>query len=120
MFVNLSNHPSSGWSKEQHEAASQYGEIKDIPFPVIDPGWDSEKVAALASLFYAQVVGALQTTPKNSAVHIAGEPVFCFYLICSLLREDYIVLASTTERIVKEDGDRKVSKFIFVQFRQYK
>ncbi|MDZ7879495.1 MAG: hypothetical protein U5L45_17595 [Saprospiraceae bacterium] len=33
MLLNLSNHPSVSWTKQQFDAAvEQYGSIKDVPF----------------------------------------------------------------------------------------
>ena len=37
IFINCSNHPSRYWSREQIEAAEQYGEVVDIRFPIVDP-----------------------------------------------------------------------------------
>lgn len=33
MFINLTNHPSDKWSKEQLEAARKYGEVVELVFP---------------------------------------------------------------------------------------
>jgi hypothetical protein len=48
MLINLSNHPSSGWSETQLKAAREWGRIVDISFPVIDPEDDSENIKQLA------------------------------------------------------------------------
>ena len=37
MFINLTNHSSTNWSKKQRKAAEVYGQIIDMPFPVIQP-----------------------------------------------------------------------------------
>lgn len=120
MFVNLSNHPSSGWSKEQHEAASQYGEIKDIPFPVIDPGWDTELVEICAIDYLGYCKDLIQENKISSVIHLMGEHIFCFILAQLLLKEGYVCLTSTTERIVSVCDNVKTSCFVFVSFRKYK
>lgn len=39
MLVNLSNHPSMMWAKEQMETALLlYGTVGDCPFPDVEPG----------------------------------------------------------------------------------
>ena len=47
VFINLSNHPSNAWSKEQYEAASEYGEVVDIPFPQIEASSSEEDIENL-------------------------------------------------------------------------
>ena len=44
MFINHTNHPSQYWSDEQLTAAHQYGEVVDIPFPLIDPTLSSNEI----------------------------------------------------------------------------
>ena len=44
MFINHTNHPSQYWSDEQLAAAHQYGEVVDIPFPLIDPALHSDEI----------------------------------------------------------------------------
>ena len=43
-FINLSNHPSDKWDEKQMEAAKQYGEVMDIPFPSIPAQADENEV----------------------------------------------------------------------------
>lgn len=120
MFINLSNHPSNLWDKSQLSSASTYGEIEDIPFPMIPPEWDTEQVTEMAEFYFNKINSKLNIIKKVSAVHIAGEAVFCFHLITLLLNEEYTVITSTTQRIVKEEDGKKISLFNFVKFRRYK
>lgn len=119
MFINLSNHPSNLWDNNQLSSAQTYGEIKDIAFPVISPEWSTEQVAEIVKFYFRKINLELSTVKKTSAIHIAGEPVFCFLLIQSLLKEGYTVLTSTTERTVIEEGNTKTSVFKFIKFREY-
>lgn len=120
MLINLSNHPSIKWGEAQKAAASVYGEIKELPFPQISPEWNTEEVEAKAYTFYLDCVELLEKEKSPSAIHLAGEPIFCFLLAQMLLRAGYRCLTSTTKRKVIEVGDTKTSEFQFVGFREYK
>ena len=120
MLINLSNHPSANWSAEQKNAAElQYGKIVDLPFPNIPAEWDAEEVVELANDYLRRCERLLDNGDPASAVHLAGEPVFCFVLAQLLLKAGVICLVSTTERIVCEDNGTKTSVFRFNRFRKY-
>ena len=116
MFINLTNHPSFGWSKEQLEAAQQYGEIVDLSFPVVEPGFTSKDVNELADVAVEGILD-LDATP---VVHVMGEMTFTYAVVSRLKARGITCLASTTERntIMTADG-KKISEFKFVQFREY-
>lgn len=70
---------------------------------------------------YRKKIKELLPEPDGiSVIHVMGESVFTFMLVSLLLSEQYIVFASTTERIVSYEGDKKISTFKFVRFRSYK
>jgi len=116
MFINLSNHPSEGWSEEQLAAAHQYGEIVDIHFPNIEPTFTSSMVNSLADI----TIDTITAIGKDIIVHIMGEMTFTFAIVTRLKALGIACLASTTERntITTPDG-KKISEFKFVQFREY-
>ncbi|MBQ8702266.1 MAG: CRISPR-associated protein [Prevotella sp.] len=116
MFINLTNHPSSGWSQEQREAARQYGEIVDISFPIIEPYFTKAEVEELADI----TVETIKNLDANPVVHVMGEMTFTYAIVVRLKSQGITCVASTTERLVKilPDG-KKVSEFKFVQFREY-
>lgn len=118
MFINFSNHPLVTWSEEQLNAARQYGELEEIPFPNINSELTATAVQALAT---AYVVNILEHYPAdNLTVHIMGEMTFCYQMVRQLKEADVCCVASTSERVVEEmDGNRKLSRFSFVQFRPY-
>lgn len=119
MFINLTNHPSAGWSKEQLEAAQQYGEIADIPFPDIRPEASTEEVHQLAEGFIEQIKPKM-TEP--AVVHIMGEMTFTFYVVSRLKEMGIRCVASTTERVpltIELPDGTIIKKFKFVQFRDY-
>jgi hypothetical protein len=122
MLINLSNHPSSFWGKEQTKAATQkYGQIIDLPFPAIDPEADIETIALLADQYEVNIRKLLATEKAGAfAVHIMGELTFCFALVDRLQKSGITCLASTTRRETIENGDElKTSRFEFVRFREY-
>jgi CRISPR-associated Csx2 family protein len=115
-LLNLSNHPAKGWSESQlDQAQARFGEVKDLPFPTIDPEWSDTEISELVSEYFAQI---LQLRPR--AVHLMGEMTFTFALVHRLQSIGIPCLASTTERIVLEEKDgKKTMQFRFVQFRPY-
>ena len=120
MFLNLSNHPSANWSAEQSEVAKRlYGEIVDLPFPVVDPTGDEEYIATLADK-YCQMVLEM-SEGLEITVHLMGEMTFTFALIQCLRIHNIPCVASTTQREIVEHSDgRKESLFKFVKFREYR
>lgn len=119
MLINLSNHPSKQWSRYQLSAAQQYGMIRDIPFPVIDPYWDEEKISDLADQYFDVIAQYPDVT-----VMVQGEFTFSFSLVCRLLKAGIPVLAACSERrtitrISKNGVVEKTSCFSFVRFRKY-
>ena len=115
-FINLSNHPSEGWSDEQLAAAQQYGEVVDIHFPNIEPTFTKSMVNSLADV----TVDTIMALGKDITVHIMGEMTFTYAVVSRLKALGITCLASTTERntIIAPDG-KKISEFKFVQFREY-
>lgn len=116
MFINLTNHPSSGWSEEQLKAAKQYGEIVDISFPNIEPYFSSNDVNELADV----VAEGIKELDEHPVVHVMGEMTFTYAVVSRLKALGIVCVASTTERntIMSPDG-KKISEFKFVQFREY-
>ena len=116
MLLNLSNHPSITWPANQMiEAISCYQQIIDMPFPQIAPSINDDDLQQLVESY---VLNVKKLDPL--AVHIMGELTFTYRLVNRLKEIGYHCIASTTERIVIEDGTgNKTSTFNFVQFRDY-
>ena len=116
IFINLTNHPSSGWSKQQLEAAQEYGDIVDISFPIIEPDFSSKDINELAD----EVVEGVKLLDTHPVVHVMGEMTFTYAVVSRLKALGVTCVASTTERLVKMMPDgKKISEFKFVQFREY-
>ncbi len=119
MLINLSNHPSLKWSKEQTEAAnSRFGEIIDLLFPAVSPEGDENYIAALADEYCNKVIELAGGTPVT--VHLMGEMTLAFAIVRRLKQSGIPCVASTTQRLVKEiDDGHKDVVFRFVRFRNY-
>ncbi len=117
MFINLTNHPSERWSKEQLNAARQYGVVVDMPFPIIEPTFTKDDIMFLVKECTEKISGLMEC---NTVVHVMGEMTFTYNLVNALKDAGITCLASTTERntIITPDG-KKISEFKFVQFREY-
>lgn len=115
MLLNLTNHPSSQWSKKQyHHAIELYKEVIDLPFPQISPALDSASLDFLVEEYEHKI---RQINPI--VVHIMGEMTFSFRLVQRLKILGILCIASTTERTTEQVGNTKTSRFEFVQFRSY-
>ena len=119
VFVNLSNHPSNPWSKEQYEAASEYGEVVDIPFPQIEACSSEEDIERLVEKYYPKIMQY-----DSPTVMVQGEFSFTYRMVSTLKESGIKVLTSCADRIVKEsrndDGStNRMSLFKFVRFREY-
>ena len=116
MFINLTNHPSSGWSEEQLTAAKLYGEVVDLSFPNIEPYFTSKDIYELAD----ERVEGIKLLDIHPVVHVMGEMTFTYAVVSRLKALGISCVASTTERIVKMMSDgKKISEFKFVRFREY-
>ena len=120
MFINYTNHASAKWPTAQKEAAHAWGEIEDLPFPDIGADWDEERVAKLAEESVARLI-----EKKPRAVLCQGEFTYVYHLVNLLRAAGVTALAATSRREVSEeraqDGSvRKISRFVFTRFREYR
>lgn len=117
MFINLTNHPSENWSDEQRIAAERYGDIVDMPFPIVEPFYTREDILTLVAEYTDRIVGM---QGENKVVHVMGEMTFTHNVVNALKDVGITCIASTTERntIITLDS-KKISEFKFVQFREY-
>ena len=117
MFINLTNHLSGGWSEEQLTAARQYGEIIDLPFPIIEPTFTKDDILHLVKEYTDHI---MEIKDRETVVHVMGEMTFTYAVVSRLKSLGIKCLASTTERntVITPDG-KKISEFKFVQFREY-
>lgn len=118
MLINLSNHSSALWGKEQAQAAMQYGDIIDLPFPEVDANGSEAYIAALADEYVVKIQQLAGS--QYAVVHLMGEMTFTFALLKRLQPLGYICIASTSERrVIELEAGHKDVLFHFVQFRRY-
>lgn len=121
MFINISNHPSEKWGKEQIEAANEYGKIVDITFPNVSPEASALEVEDIA-YGLLEDIREMENFYKEECrmVHLVGEPTLTVAAV-SLILSHYPVCTSTTKRIVTENQDGTITKaFKFERFREYR
>ena len=119
IFINHTNHPSARWSQEQLSAAKIYGEIIDIPFPLINATSTTDEISELVKTNLEKILAL-----EPAIVLCQGEFNYTFAMVEGLKNVGVKVVAATSERIAVEeiltDGStRQVSTFRFVQFREY-
>ena len=132
-FLNISNHPSDKWGDKQRNSALEMAEeIIDLPFPNINPDWDTVRYSHISSLENLikpfnkrDSEKSLKDFPlyhnnQNTVVMIQGEMCYTHYLVNTLQKEGYTVVCATTERNTVENADgTKTVKFEFCRFRNY-
>ena len=64
MFINYTNHKSSGWGEKQKAAAEKYGEIIDLDFPNVSPEWSEEELYQLADQECGKILDLLKGNPQ--------------------------------------------------------
>ena len=121
MFINFSNHPSARWDQAQLDAAREYGEIVDIPFPEVSPFAGEHDITVLAE---ESVSNVLKYADKGDAVMAQGEFTLTYSVINILKRKGIKVLSACSTRSVEESTDEngntiRKSVFSFARFREY-
>jgi len=119
IFLNISNHPSSGWSQEQKDAALALGcsEIVDEQFPNVNPMWGREEVSREAKAVVSRILDKYRGQIRHAMVE--GEFTMTVELVKKLQGSGVKCYVATTERDVVVEGDVKKSRFSFKRFREY-
>ena len=120
-FVNFTNHTSNKWAAAQLEAAKEYGDIIDIPFPMVSPVATKEDIQELAE---KSVQDILSNSP--SAVMVQGEMTLVYNVVRRLQDKGIVCVAACTRRRTDEEvqklaaaGLTKEGMFEFMGFREY-
>ena len=119
MFINCSNHKSKDWSKEQLDAALDYGDIVDISFPEVNPASTEKDVSEMAEKLFKEIMDL-----SPSCVMCQGEYTLTFELVNMLINAGVKTVAACSERVVNEktldDGStKKIVEYKFEKFRSY-
>ena len=121
-FINITNHYSVTWSKEQQEAANEYGEeIIDHGFPGIPPRASSDSLDNEAKNLVNFIINKFGS---NIVALVQGEMTMTYKIVNEFKRRGITCVAATSERTVTEkrqdDGStKKQTIFKFVGFREY-
>lgn len=120
MLINLTNHPSALWDDKQLQAADQYGECVDMPFPAIDAEGDEEYINQLTDEYLQKIIQIADKEETEITVHLMGEMTFTFSLVEKLKNIGISCISSTSERNTRDLGNgQKEIQFKFVKFRRY-
>lgn len=119
MFVNFSNHPSEFWDDLQRQAAMKWGNIVDVPFPIVEPEADEAEILSLAAHSVDRILAY-----APDVVMCQGEFTLCFAVVKLLKEQGVVAVAACTRRTVKESRNsngvyKKESVFQFERFREY-
>lgn len=118
LFLNLSNHPSSKWSKEQLDAAAEFGKIVDMPFPAVDPDCSFDIIENEAEMLVREIKS--HALCKKVVVHVMGEMGLTYCIVKKLSAIGIRCVCSTSYRIVKEEDEgKRLVEFHFNKFRDY-
>lgn len=120
ILLNLTNHPHSLWDESQLQAASQYGECVDMPFPQIDAEADEAYIDELTDEYLQKIKDYATEQQAEVTVHLMGELTFSFALVEKLKNAGIACISSTSVRDSKDLGNgQKEITFKFVRFRNY-
>ena len=118
VFINISNHPSANWEEAQLQAARQYGDVVNYPFPQVPADATADNINALAERTAQRILELYPYT--DITAHIMGEMTFTFALVTQLKAHGIRCVASCTDRVAENLGNGdKLSHFHFAQFREY-
>lgn len=117
MLVNFSNHPSEHWGKEQLNASKIYGEIVDVPFPLVSASANEAEIDRLSKEYLEKI---LSMNPE--CVMCQGEFTLSFRIVNGLMEKGIKVVAACSERKVLEinSGDGIVERKSVYKFARYR
>ena len=115
IFLNISNHPSRGWSREQTAAAmNECVSIVDVKPPAVPPYASLDEVRVMS--------GAVLDSVPVGTTHamVSTEYTLTFLLVGILQSRGIKCFNATTERQLRiDDGGVKHTVFRFERFREY-
>ncbi len=122
LFVNFTNHPSVKWDDLQLSKAEDYGEIVDIPFPIVPANANEKTIRKIKEKCLAEIN---ELDGEIAAVLVQGESSLVYGIVHELKKSRIKVLAACSERnVVERLNDKgesvKETIFRFVRYREYK
>lgn len=120
-FVNFTNHSSAKWAPSQVAAAKEYGDIIDVPFPMVNPAATKEEIQELAEKSAQDI---LEQHP--TLVMAQGEFTLTFAVVKKLQQKGVKCAVACTRRRTDEEvqqlaaaGLTREGMFEFMGFREY-
>lgn len=118
-FINFSNHPSDKWGDKQYKAAGEYGEVIDVPFPLLDADMREDEIQKIGDECIDKILAH-----SPDVVMCQGEFTLTYYVVDRLRDKGITCVSACTKRISKEavqpDGTvHRESIFEFARFRRY-
>jgi len=114
IFLNISNYPSKGWSKDQRKAAlEKCDKIVDFPFPRVPTDATTEEVHNLAGV----ILSSIPADVTHALVQ--GEFTLAYRLIQELDKLGVECYAAASERLTHKNAGKKSVWFKFIRFRRY-
>jgi hypothetical protein len=118
-LINLSNHPSDAWDKEQK---ALWAEIIDIRFPDISPTATVEEIQELVLQYANRIKVEIEEDAETPLyLHLAGEYTFCYILNAQLSDVIPLAVACTarvkTEELLPTGVVKSTTQFKFIQWR---
>ncbi len=113
--MNLSNHPSAGWTAAQRDAALELAApLLDLRFPAVPAPSDLQEVLEMAHRLVGEVPAEV------TCAMVAGEYVLCMAVVALLQARGVRCVAACSERdsVPSGDGQKRVV-FRFVRLRDY-
>ncbi len=119
MFINCTNHRVENWGEGQRQAAGQWGEIIDYPFPMVSPLLKEEEIEALAEHIVQDIL-----LKQPDIVMCQGEFTLTYAIVNRLKLLGVKVVAACSERkteelLLPDGGSKRESYYEFVRFREY-
>lgn len=119
MLICILNHHPDVWSEEQRKAAiDSFGEIKYIPFPIVDPLWSRSRLLEEVKKYLdktKEIIKDNELFVVDNTVMVMGEMGFTWNFV-AVLKCNNIKAVHATSKRVREKGK---PKYEFVTFREY-
>lgn len=126
MLINFTNHPSDKWTDDQKNCAIElYGELKDLPFPVVPTSAGAPEVIVMADGIIGNILRIKEesSAAEAFAVMAQGEFTLTYAVVSRLKSMGITVVSAVSERVVTEQVEngevRKTVIFRFAGFREY-
>jgi hypothetical protein len=118
IFINFSSYPSNRWEEKKLEAAKQFGEIIDIPFPSIPDGKTIREIEDMAKAKEKEILE--MAAGNDTTILVTGEPVYTFSLLRLLKADGIRCVVSSAKEVVKDLGNgEKIGQIKFLRFLKF-